>query len=224
MDSVKPRRISRQSPVGIKLWDLATRQERAILKAANRNRCLVLAPDGITLAAGDWNKGQVELWHMPTEKRVRTLGTEWNEGWVSNFWDFMGNSSISFSPDGRSVASAGRTAGIFGRGTIRIFDVASGGDRLSLQGHKAEVWSVAFARDGKTLVSGSDDHTVKLWDPVTGDQRLTLRGHESRISTVAFSPDGTTLATASWDGTVRLWRATTKNEVDSRHEVGSREK
>jgi WD40 repeat protein len=136
----------------------------------------------------------------------------------------MGNSSVSFSADGRSVASAGRTAGIIGRGTIRVFDVASGRERLSLKGHKAEVWSVAFARDGKTLVSGSDDHTIKFWDPVNGDQRLTLRGHEGRISTVAFSPDGTTLATASWDGTVRLWRAAARNEVELRSELGSRHK
>ena len=211
----------RQSPDGIQLWDQATRQERTILKAENRNRCLVLTPDGITLAAGDWDKDQVELWDMRTQKRVRTLGTGWNEGWVSNFHDFMGNSSVSFSPDGRIVAGAGRTAGIIGRGTIRLFDVASGRERLSLKGHKAEVWSVAFARDGKTLVSGSDDHTIKFWDPVSGDQRLTLRGHEARISTVAFSPDGITLATASWDGTVRLWRAAARNEVELRSELGS---
>jgi WD40 repeat protein len=214
----------RQSRDGIQLWDLATRQERAVLKANNSNRCLALAPDGITLAAGDWNKSQVELWNMSTEKPVRALGTGWNEGWVSSFHDFMGNSSVSFSADGRTVASAGRTAGIIGRGTIRVLDVASGRERLSLKGHKAEVWSVAFARDGKTLVSGSDDHTIKFWDPVSGDQRLTLRGHEARISTVAFSPDGTTLATASWDGTVRLWRAAARNEVELRSEPGSRHK
>ena len=33
-----------------------------------------------------------------------------------------------------------------------------------LQGHTDYVWSLAFSRDGATLVSGSGDHTVRLWD------------------------------------------------------------
>jgi eukaryotic-like serine/threonine-protein kinase len=214
----------RQSDEGIKLWDLATGQERASLKVENRDGCLALAPDGLTLAAGDWNKGQIEIWDLRTERRQQILGKPWSQGSVSAFYDFMGNSSVAFSPDGRTVAHASRTAGIIGRGTVRLLDVSSGGERLTLQGHKAEVWSVAFTRDGKTLVSGSEDQTIKFWDPETGDQRLTLRGHEARISTVAFSPDGNTLATAGWDGTVRLWRASAKKEVDARGKAGGEER
>jgi WD40 repeat protein/serine/threonine protein kinase len=206
----------RQSDEGLKLWDVATQQERAVLKVQNRNRCLTLAPDGRTLAAGDWNKGQIELWDMNTQQPIRAVGTTWNEGWASSFPDYLGNSSVAFSPDGQTLAHAGRTAAVIGRGTVELLDVASGRERLTLQGHKGEVWSVAFNPDGKTLASGGEDRTIKLWDPVTGDQRLTLRGHDGRITTVAFSPDGTTLATASWDGTVRLWRAATKAEVDER--------
>jgi WD40 repeat protein/serine/threonine protein kinase len=210
----------RQTNDGIKLWDVATQQERAVLKVQNRNRCLTLAPGGRMLAAGDWDKGQIELWDMNAEAPDRILGTPWNEGFASAFGDYMGNSSVAFSPDGRTLAHARRTAGLIGgRGSVRLFDVSSGRERLTLQGHKGEVWSVAFAPDGKTLASGSEDRTIKLWDPVTGDQRLTLRGHDGRITTVAFSPDGTTLATASWDGTVRLWRAANRAEVDAR--IGS---
>ena len=35
---------------------------------------------------------------------------------------------------------------------------------MTLQGHPAEIRSVAFAPDGKTLASGSRDQTIKLWD------------------------------------------------------------
>lgn len=43
-----------------------------------------------------------------------------------NFYSFMGNSSIALSPEGRSVAFASRTSGMFGRGLIRLHDVSSG--------------------------------------------------------------------------------------------------
>jgi WD40 repeat protein/tRNA A-37 threonylcarbamoyl transferase component Bud32 len=209
------------SSESLKLWDLTTLKESVSLKDKSASTALALAPDGTTLATGDWNGGLVQLWDTSGQVLRDTLGKPYTEGYTSSFYDFMGNSSVAFSPDGRTVAHACRTAGIVGRGTVRLLDVSSGQERLTLHGHKAEVWSVAFARDAKTLVSGSEDKTIKFWDPVTGDQRLTLRGHQSRISTVAFSPDGTLLATASWDGTVRLWRAATKEEVAARSKEGS---
>ena len=36
-------------------------------------------------------------------------------------------------------------------------------------GHNGCVASVAFSRDGKTIVSGSKDRSVKIWDMETGD-------------------------------------------------------
>jgi WD40 repeat protein len=212
--------ITCDQQAGIRQWDVVMRQERPTLQDDQptlKPNALTRAPDGVILAAGDWNSGLVQLWDQRTRRWGRSLGTPFTEGgWSSNFYGFMGNSSVAFSPDGRTLALSGRTSAMFGRGTVQLLDVSSGQERLTLHGHRAEVWSLAFARDGNTLVSGSEDHTIKFWDPVTGDQRMTLRGHEQRISTVAFSPDGTTLATASWDGTVRLWRAATKQEVDAR--------
>jgi WD40 repeat protein len=37
------------------------------------------------------------------------------------------------------------------------------------------VWSVAFSRDGQTLISGSQDETLKIWDLKTGECLKTLR-------------------------------------------------
>jgi WD40 repeat protein len=214
--------------VGVELWDLATGQMRAILKDDKPNplspplapNCLALAPDGRTLTACDWQQAPLPLWDLRTEQRSRTvghLGAAAESGVAAEgLYDFMGNAALAFSPDGRSLVHASPSpSGTVGRGAVRLIDLSSGQERLTFPGHRGEVWSVAFARDGKTLVSGSEDSTIKLWDPVTGDQRLTLRGHEGRISTVAFSPDGTILATASWDGTIRLWRTATRKEVDA---------
>jgi WD40 repeat protein len=67
---------------------------------------------------------------------------------------------------------------------------------------------VAFAPDGHTLATGSDDHTVRLWnvtDPAHPTSLGPLTGHPSVVKDVTFSPDGHTLVSGSTDGTVRLW-------------------
>ena len=79
-----------------------------------------------------------------------------------------------------------------------------------LKGHNAEVDSVAFSPDGKTLASGGKDTPIKLWDAETGKLLRTLTGHTGRVESLAFSPDGKTLATGGGGGdtSVKLWDLT----------------
>jgi WD40 repeat protein len=85
----------------------------------------------------------------------------------------------------------------------------------TLTGHNNTVIAVAFARDGKTLATGSFDRTAILWD-VTDRRRprrlgQPLTGHNDEVTAVAFAPDGHTLATASVDATVILWDLTDRS-------------
>ena len=59
--------------------------------------------------------------------------------------------------------------------------------------------------DGRTLASGSDDHSIKLWDMASGQELRTLSGHFDEVESVAFSPDGRTLASCSMDHSIKLW-------------------
>ena len=79
--------------------------------------------------------------------------------------------SVAFSPDGKTIASGGvdNTIGSVDNTivsvdpTIKLWDVATGSLKTTLEGHISAVMSVVFSPDGNTLASGSADNTIKLW-------------------------------------------------------------
>src|SRR5438105_14414388 len=49
-------------------------------------------------------------------------------------------------------------------GTVRLRDLVTGQDLASLAGHKASVASLAFATDGKRLLSGDLNGYIQFWE------------------------------------------------------------
>jgi WD40 repeat protein len=128
--------------------------------------------------------------------------------------------ALSFSADGKFLASGGEAYSGGGYGAVRIWEVPSGREVRSIwREYGAVVQRVVLSPDGK-LVAWSEGKAngIAVADVATGRLlgRLHAVGDKDRKGTLpalAFAPDGKMLATASRDSTLRLWDLTTGGEV-----------
>ncbi len=104
-----------------------------------------------------------------------------------------------YSPDGTLVASASPD------GTARIWDRASGAQRLRIDGHKGSVASVSFHPGEPLIATAGGDQTIRIWDRDSGAPRGVLRGHGGPVHALEFLAGGDRLASVSSDLSVRVW-------------------
>ena len=168
----------------VHVWDAVNGTHKATLNTDVN--CIAFNPDSSTLAIGSW-RGELNLWDVVS-------GTHKSE-FVGHYP--QGISSVTFSPDGKTLASAGYDK-------LYLWDVEMGARKTSITGHTSGVNAIVFSPDGKTLASGCREH-ILLWDFTTGTHEATLFvGDWTNNGSLAFSPDGNTLA--SEDGSqVHLW-------------------
>ncbi|KAL4256374.1 hypothetical protein AB1N83_012939, partial [Pleurotus pulmonarius] len=107
---------------------------------------------------------------------------------------------ISFQADGSRFATGDDD------GTVKIWDIETGKELRTFEGHSDRIRSLAFSPDGRKIAAGSRDGTIRVWDTETGQDLFgAMEGHTNYVTGLAFSPDGTRLASGSYDKTVRLW-------------------
>ena len=154
---------------------------------------LAFCPDGKRLAASGYH--EITLWKTADgalDGRIQGLSERVH--------------SISYSADGRWLATAGGDPGQYG--LARLWTVQSDGGckpTRDLAESQDVVFAAVFSPDGKLVATAGADRVVRVLETATGKLLAQVEDHADWIFDVAFSPDGKRLATASRDKTCKVF-------------------
>jgi hypothetical protein len=223
-----------------RVYDVATGKDLALLTDAQdkpspnagfvvppapyvRGMAPVLSRDGTALAiAGGTAPGgfgysaqpganAIRMWNITRGKKPRRFDSQ-----------PMGITTMTFTPDGRIIASGNSD------GSITLWETLTGKECLRMQvkgaaapaspapppgaavvrgvgGPVMTTAAIAISADGRTLAAGSADRSVRLWDLRTGQELGTFSGHQAAVFSVGFAPDNQTVISGSADTTALVW-------------------
>jgi len=198
----------------ITIWDWKARQSQAIAVRHNLNigqtPPLVYSPDGRLLAMTSYGQyaSTIKLVDPSKSKgqQIRTLELDPPKQ----------ISAVLFAPDSKLLACSAEG------GMVHLLDVATGKQVCTFKSAKSGPVAMAFARDGKSIITRSLFHqSMCEWDVNTGKELRTfgpVGQHDPPRSDLtmpwpALSPDGTILALAGIDHSLHFLDLVSGKEI-----------
>jgi WD40 repeat protein len=187
----------------VRVWDVAAAREVHCFKGHTAVACgVAFDVDGKRLfsVGHDANGGRV--WDLATGKELFQLaepGTPMN--------------SVALSPDGKTLATGGFV--------VRLWDPATGKERLTARGHRDDILTVAVVPGRPEVLTAGIDGVVRRWETPTGKEKAPAAEPGRAVTRIAVSPDGKLLALGDRTGKVQLLELATGMELHQLKGLGA---
>jgi WD40 repeat protein len=183
------------------IWDIATGVELMRVPLREASDAVAFTPDGRSLVTAS-RDARVRVWRPADGALDRLLGrmrgqpspqpadVRWFERILAGHAERVRD--VAVSRDGSRVATGG------GDHLVKLWDIETGENLLTLQGHRGYVEAVAFSPGSDRWATAGHDGRIRLWglsgEVLGGIEAPAAQGQERPfLSRLAFSPDGSTL-------------------------------
>ncbi|MEU8434491.1 serine/threonine-protein kinase [Streptomyces sp. NPDC029216] len=199
----------------VMLWnspglDVATKLgDSAVPGIGNKTLGVKFSPDGSLLASVD-DFATITLWDVASRQKTGTLQGD-------RIQKQAGYTNLAYSPDGKTLAYGANSV-------MTLWDVQSRSlaatlvnvpvQQPSTSNADGDLLRMAFAQDGRTLITSTFQELLRFWDVRTGKLTATVENAGDGVIGLAVSPDGKVLATAS-RGEVRVWSVATRKVIET---------
>jgi WD40 repeat protein len=161
----------------VRLWNIRTKQPAGVLNGHQASvEDIAFNGEGTLLVSGSLDK-TIKIWALNNNNALRTIQTE-------------ATSSVTFSPDGSTIASAVSQRVVF-------WSVGTGAQIRQIT-HAHYTGSIRFTSDWRLMAVRNE-----LWNPYTGVKVKSFQGRQNNFF-LAISADGTLLASRD-NNTLVLW-------------------
>ncbi len=199
-------------------WDVATRKQIFRRHLTDASDLGTLSTDLKLLAFAPRDKdggdsGLIRVENLMTGEHVVTLRSgEWR------------TRMLTFSPDGRMLATDTHFSGLFGgqrwegpdpRGSaLRLCELETGSEVLALDSEDTRTPAVAFSPNRRLLAFAGKEQTIIVWDLWRGKEWQRISGFDAELTCLAFSHDGTHLISGLANSTLLVWEVARERDTD----------